>query len=418
MFEFKFAFRPPPLPDELLSSWMHRTGSGMFFRPYAFVHTYWQSVPPVLSRDIDLMADPRVVRGMAFGTSTEAYDAFRTTIPSFAGWLYDGRTTRGLVPWVLPVGVRNRERKLPGQQFCPLCLAADAQPYLRRKWRLALASVCTQHRVQLLDRCQNCYCALAIFRSPEIYACWNCHSDLREAVTVTAGQPALDFDKIATKALTLGWAQLGSSVFHYSPAYFVVLRQLGRTIISGPRSQALRSVLASPAAVSDEPFAFEGGRSEVEFLCSSERHRMHAMILELLSDWPHAYVAAMSKARMWHSWALRDLDAVPFALVQVVDQNLRLGSYTPPLAEVKAAAAYLAARGATVGYRGMRRLLGESIHTAEAVASIASPPVSPDSLVSAQPLPQPQNGFRDCLNRGALRPVAKRTRRQKVPVDQ
>ncbi|WP_296578069.1 TniQ family protein [Phreatobacter sp.] len=390
MFPSRFAFRPPPLPDELLSSWIQRTAVGMFFIPYAFVHTYWRSEPPVLSRDIDLMSDPRVIAGMAFGTGTDADVAASTSLGSLDGLLFSDCGSRGIYPWVLPVGVRNRDRKLPGQQYCPHCLAADERPYLRKRWRLAVASVCLEHQRMLLDRCNGCASPLMPFRSRALHVCWACNTDLREAATEPAHPHAVRFNQMAQDALRSGWGSLGPSTFHYSPVMFSVLRQLGRTIISGPRSQALRTVLSGLSNVSDRPFVFVGGRGEVEFLSADERHRMHAMITALVDDWPHTYLACMSAAGMWHSWALRDMPNVPHALRTVVDAGLRPRTYSPPVEEVVEAARYIARRGNGVSGRQLRRLIGDSIHHREAVARVLAPPLVP-ALEPAEAVPLSQD---------------------------
>ncbi|PTM50321.1 TniQ family protein [Phreatobacter oligotrophus] len=373
MFTSRFAFRPPPLPDELLSSWIQRTATGMLFLPYAFVHTYWQSEPPVLSRDIDLLGDPRVIAGMAVGTGTNPAVAASTTLTAFDGRLFADCGARGIYPWVLPVGVRNRDRKLPGQQYCPHCLSSDERPYLRKQWRLAVMSVCVVHSQVLLDRCSRCASPLMPFRSRALHVCWNCNRDLRHAKGQPPNQDAIRFNALADDALHAGWGRLGASTFHYSPILFSVLRQLGRNIISGPRSQRLRTVLGRQTDISDRPFNFEGGREEVEFLSSAERHRMHALIMALADNWPYNYVSSMSEAGMWHSWALRDMRSVPFALRTIVDQGLRPRTYSPPVEEVRAAARYLAKRRIGVSGRDLRRLIGDSIHTQEALATIAAP---------------------------------------------
>lgn len=80
-----------------------------------------------------------------------------------------------------------------GQQFCPTCLAEDAVPYFRKRWRIALNTVCTRHGTMLLDRCPACGVGVAFHRldmtraeaievTPLSY-CHSCAFDLRNAVT-------------------------------------------------------------------------------------------------------------------------------------------------------------------------------------------------------------------------------------------
>lgn len=41
-------------------------------------------------------------------------------------------------------------------QYCPQCLAEDADPYFRRMWRLVPVTCCIKHELVLLDECPSC----------------------------------------------------------------------------------------------------------------------------------------------------------------------------------------------------------------------------------------------------------------------
>jgi hypothetical protein len=47
-------------------------------------------------------------------------------------------------------------RDRPILAYCPSCLATDAVPYFRRRWRFAPFVVCLTHRAMLRDRCWKC----------------------------------------------------------------------------------------------------------------------------------------------------------------------------------------------------------------------------------------------------------------------
>ncbi|MFJ1311867.1 TniQ family protein [Agrobacterium sp. P15N1-A] len=71
-------------------------------------------------------------------------------------------------------------------QFCPQCLAEDAQPYFRRQWRLAIKVSCPHHRCGLRDRCPSCRSRIAVFNQVELvpqHFCAVCGFDLRRAST-------------------------------------------------------------------------------------------------------------------------------------------------------------------------------------------------------------------------------------------
>jgi len=77
-------------------------------------------------------------------------------------------------------------------QFCPDCMNGG-QPYLRRRWRLALYSACLRHRRILLNRCEKCGAAVKPLRlrgrRPDLRTCWSCG----ESLTSTRGPPASPF---------------------------------------------------------------------------------------------------------------------------------------------------------------------------------------------------------------------------------
>lgn len=56
----------------------------------------------------------------------------------------------------LTVDIAQDGQQEPIYRYCPRCLAEDAQPYIRRSWRLAYSVVCRKHHIVLHDRCPHC----------------------------------------------------------------------------------------------------------------------------------------------------------------------------------------------------------------------------------------------------------------------
>ncbi len=162
--------------------------------------------------------------------------------------------------------------------------------------------------------------------------------------------------------------KLGCDTFQYSPLFFSVLRQITRVVASGGRSQQLRNELALIAEVSPAPFEL-GGRNAIEFLDAAETHRLHGLVWPLLEEWPERYVNHMKARGVWAAWATRDLREVPFKLRRVVDENLRLDIYSPPLPEVMAAVRVLSRRGLKISTRRVKALIGDSQLISTAIAA-------------------------------------------------
>jgi hypothetical protein len=85
---------------------------------------------------------------------------------------------------LLPLRNSGRRDGSTWLQFCSRCLAGDAQPYFRRRWRLASRVSCTKHGCRLRDRCPSCHGHIAVFYQgglvPQHY-CALCGYDLRRA---------------------------------------------------------------------------------------------------------------------------------------------------------------------------------------------------------------------------------------------
>ncbi len=368
MVKERFAFRPAPLPDETLSSWVGRTARGMHFRPYAFVHTYWQSKPPVMSRDLDSLTDSRILEGMAFGTGQTAAIAWGTTLASYEGLLFETYRPIGC-HWILPVGVRNRDRTRPGQQFCPACLAEDSRPYFRRSWRTAAFSTCIEHRTILAERCHGCHSPVMHPRASAIHLCWRCRADLRACPVTPASEDALSFNWRATRAIETGWVTVGRYLVNYAPAFFAVARQVMKLITTGPRNAAFLKAAGQRYGIDDKPFSF-GARRDIEFLDVRQRHRVHGLAARLLERWPHEFVETCHAAGVWHSWALREFSAPPFIYADAVLSHLQKGNYSPSLIEAQAAADFLRKTGSNVTHARMKALLGDSLAVAQYLRTV------------------------------------------------
>ena len=107
-------FRGRPKPDELLSSWFLRAAEAMEMKPYALGHIAWRSTPPPLTRDIDGIADDRILAILSASTLTPIEQCRATTLASYEGVLFESHQPLGRTAWIMPLGVRARTRLSPG----------------------------------------------------------------------------------------------------------------------------------------------------------------------------------------------------------------------------------------------------------------------------------------------------------------
>lgn len=171
-----------PQHDELLSSWLHRLAyaNGIAPRPFARVlglnAGMWSA-----SLDLKLPADVENLLRAHTGISPQGLSAMILTRSS-------------LKPLLLPLRCTGRRASSTWLQFCPRCLAEDAEPYFRRRWRLAIQVSCATHSCGLRDRCPSCRSRIAAFDQTELvpqHFCIRCGFDLRRASKVPMSPPAV-----------------------------------------------------------------------------------------------------------------------------------------------------------------------------------------------------------------------------------
>ena len=161
-----------PLPDELLSSWLHRLALANGIPPRSFGGVL-DLGDGMWSPRLDLRL-PRHVAGLL---------ADQTGVPQEA-ILTMAMTAGALAPLLLPLRDSAHRNRSTWIQYCPRCLAEDEAPYFRRRWRLASSVSCFAHGCGLRDRCPACHAGVAAFDQGELapqHFCARCGFDLRAA---------------------------------------------------------------------------------------------------------------------------------------------------------------------------------------------------------------------------------------------
>lgn len=311
-------WRPEPLPDELLSSWLRRVALGNSPKVHTFCNAVWPGLQ-IWNRDIDGMAPEVLLEALALGTGQPTSRVRQTTFSSLEGVLFEHVRVTGPTQWVLPIGVYHRTRRRPGLQWCPSCLSADASPYYRLRWRLALASTCPQHGVVLVDRCHECSAPASPHRGADPL-CDRCFADRREHPVVVADSWALQFEhRLAAQLDTsnVPWNDLEAL---HPLAYFGLVRQVLTAIGTGERSQRLRDEIARSWGGDPAPMA----DTQVEFMTTADRHRLIGLAARAMRGWPWLFVAHCADAGVWKSWAFGDrrYNRSPFAYADVVTRFL------------------------------------------------------------------------------------------------
>ena len=351
--------RPRLLHDEAFSSWFARTAAGNGLRP-AELHHILQPGGDRNPRDLDRYADVHLLHRLADCTGREADALGQSTFRRWAGTVFEGDDGLTKFAWLPPAG-RQGGRRCFGQQLCPWCLRADAEPYLRLTWRLSFVTTCPVHQRLLLDRCPRCSEPFHILRMDNVreMRCASCATDLRH---VTADEPPIDAVPIQRDLVRLvsdGWRTLGPYGPVYSFAVLEILALVTRFLAGGPHSHALRAWVASQApALSVPPEALPRAR-EGALLTPRARSVLISMAHWLMGEWPSRFVAGaravgMTSTDLWKQPA----ESYPFAYTDVVEWHLKEPHKGGNRDEVAAAKAILVRQGRKATHRNLVELCG------------------------------------------------------------
>ncbi|TAW69516.1 TniQ family protein [Rhizobium ruizarguesonis] len=162
-----------PQPDELLSSWLHRLAYANGVSPRAFARVLGLNPGMWWSAALDMRLPADIAKLL--------YAKTGVTPDQLAAMTLSHGLPKELL---LPLRDNGHRDSSAWLQFCCRCLADDAQPYFRRRWRLATRVSCTEHGCRLRDRCPSCLGRIAAFDQaalvPQHY-CVACGYDLRRA---------------------------------------------------------------------------------------------------------------------------------------------------------------------------------------------------------------------------------------------
>lgn len=191
-----------------------------------------------------------------------------------------------------------------GLQYCPTCLLEDATPYFRKRWRVALNTVCGVHKTLLKDRCTNCAAAIAAHRidfnrfapveDATLSFCHQCNFDLRVAPAVEPTR--YDAESCATMLSACNGVDDGTTG-EWSLDRYTVFHQLCKIMATRYEHVGLRDFILREIGVRD--IVLTQGHVSFEMRPIAERHHLLQLAAWLLVDIePRLYAA-------WRSGAVR-----------------------------------------------------------------------------------------------------------------
>lgn len=297
-----FLVRPEPLPGESLSSWRQRSGWANGYRLFPMNDERRRRT------DHDWTASDAEAAWLASCHGKEVPEIHSLSSAALHGSLLKAASGRTHQQWWLECRVSG-PRQSPGAMFCPRCLAEDAIPYYRLRWRLGFMTICPAHRCFLADRCGKCgasaWPAGAVTRDGVSNAfttfrrCWRCADDLSK-------QPANIPAKIWPTDQVLRWledggAEIGDAVI---PAFdaFRGLRALCQLLLRRRTRTLLASGTMTHANFARSLETTCSGARSIEQLPVQARHFLLGAVWPLLENWPEGLIDFANSVglKRWH----------------------------------------------------------------------------------------------------------------------
>lgn len=307
-----------PLPDELLSSWLVRLAHAHGLKVQTFCRLFFGNAYQVWNRDIDRQGPEWLTETLCRHTATPPETAKETTLQAYEGVLYRRFRESSTLQWILPLFVYHRTRKGFGLQFCPRCLTEDAEPYFRKRWRVAFCTYCPTHGTMLHDCCPHCGAPIAFHRrelgrqnqvEPGLLTqCFDCGFDFREAPSTLAEF----YEGSAFGAMNNAVLRLEHGVPNCRPRgvrYYNVLHHLCWLLTARYRRVALLDYVNSQ--VGGPILPVQSSRVPIEARSIKERHHLVQLAFWLLADVEPRLTAAWKARAVTYSALLRDFHDRP-----------------------------------------------------------------------------------------------------------
>ena len=300
-------YHPSPLDGELFSSWLIRIAEKNSPRLHSFCHHHWPG-RSIWNRDIDKLGGKDIANDIAKKTGTKVSMAHKTFLQSFEGIVFEKLNPYGNSRWILPLGIYHRTHRQFGQQYCPQCLTEDNIPYLRKVWRLAFVTTCTQHGNLLMDRC--CCGSPMVPHRNKLTECHICFQDIRNIKPHAAHSSTLQLQYHLQSILGDHIPRLGNKPIN-PIIYFDILRQICRILTSGAKAKQLRKAIYNTYGGATIKHSY--GKI-FEFLDVNARHSILSLASNVLDGWPYKFVGVCLESKCWSSWVMQDMNPKRFDL--------------------------------------------------------------------------------------------------------
>lgn len=355
----RWCFRPRPISDELLSSWLHRLALTNATRDHTLCKTMWPDAA-VWTRDLDRSLPNELLPVLSDWTGVSVSTLSRLQLTHWLGRLSETMPPRGHAAWLLPVGVYHRIRRRHGLMFCPACLR-ESDADARWMWRMAWTVCCRRHRAYLLDACPACSEPYMPFRSsPSMLGrmpCSSCGLDLARVDQPLAPVWAWQFQQRMEVALVKGHTQIEGRSF-FALALFTGLRSLVALLLS----RQGRELAGRITTTNHESVACPRGAA-IELHGIAARRWVMEAAWRLLQDWPISFIELTRRVGFRHHLAERIGSRWVFWMAEGIDRLPGCRQRQLDLIEAEAVSQWLVDRDETPTWNRILSTAGVSTPT-------------------------------------------------------
>lgn len=320
-------YHPKPQPDELLSSWLVRIAHGHSMKIQTFSRIALGKGQETWNRDIDRQAPDWLVGAISKHTGVSEADVLRTSLLTYQGTLYPKYRWSGQQYWLLPLNMIDTSFQHHGLQYCPLCLAQDPKPYFRKRWRIALYTMCTKHQCMVHDRCPECGATVAFHRremgkfsqvnAGSITLCHSCDFNLCNA---PIKEPIIYNESAYQEWLPiLNMLEQGGSLdSHRDAGYFAVLHQMCKILVSHVPHGRLQHFVADK--ISAPKVDLLAKHDPFEHFSLEARHIIIQMAMWLMVKPEEKIIDAWRNRAIRYSVMTKDMIEIPLWYRNIVEQ--------------------------------------------------------------------------------------------------
>lgn len=361
--------RMNPLPDELLSSWLMRLAMAHGMKVHSLCSVIFGDKTKIWNRDIDKSVKSSTLEILSSRTEVRLLRVIQTTLADYEGIIYEDHNPNGNTAWIMPLGIFHRQHQAFGLQMCPFCLSSDEEPYYRRRWRLSWITLCTEHRVVLLDKCPDCEEPINFYRSElgqrnlytakSMTTCSFCgiewtSNKIRQSCRSAEGD-VVEFQTKLENAISNGWIDILNESVIYPIGFFNGCHHLLLLIGAGNRGARFRRELSRLSGIELQT---KVEARTFDHLSVDDRYQAMRALAWLLEDWSDRFVEVAINSRTWASSFLSDDDGIlPFWYKSVISENLIRENFGVSEEEIHSALFILQSRDEYINLTKVRNLM-------------------------------------------------------------